>query len=357
MKRIVLAMSGGVDSSLAAYLLQREGWEVLGVTFRMWADAGGLSSGAARPDGAQDALRVCRKLGMEHRTVDCRDEFRKRVVEPFCNEYFNGRTPNPCVWCNPTIKFGRLCRLADELGAESVATGHYALVEAGEDGRFVLRKGKFLRKEQSYVLHGLRQEQLARCRFPLGTWEKPDVRARAMELGFDIHDKPDSQEICFIPDDDYAGFLARAAPDRIRPGRIVDTAGKCLARHPGIHLYTLGQRRKLGVAVGEPRYVVRIEAETATVVIGRREETFRSAFTVRGVNWVALDNPVEPFEAEVKIRYTHRPAPARVHPLPPESAARVALHAPESAITPGQAAVFYRDDIVLGGGTIDEVTE
>jgi len=351
-------MSGGVDSSVAAHLLQEDGWKVIGVTFEMGTTPETAPADSGRASGPQDALNVCRKLGIPHHTIDCRDEFRKRVVEPFCDEYFRGRTPNPCVRCNPMIKFAQLIRTADDLGAEAVSTGHYAIVELGglsAGGRVLLRKSPYAPKEQSYVLHQLRQEQLARCRFPLGTWEKPKVRSLAAELGFRTHNRPDSQEICFIPDNDYGAFLARFTPQRIRPGRIVDTSGKYLGRHRGIHLFTLGQRRRLGVAVGEPRYVVRIESDTATVVIGPKDQTFRSGFIVREVNWIALENPTTPLEAEVKIRYTHRPAAARIEPLPAERAARVTFHSPESAITPGQAAVFYRDDLVLGGGTIDEV--
>ena len=361
MRRIILAMSGGVDSSVAAHLLQSEGWEVIGVTFDLWVE-----DSASAPAGRQccltaveDARRVCEMLGIAHRTLDCRDEFRRTVVEEFCDAYFCGRTPNPCVRCNPRIKFRSLLEMMRDLGAEAVATGHYARVEKkpeAEGGRFLLRKGIDRRKEQSYVLCGLGQDQLAHCVFPLGGWEKTNVRAVARELHLQTHDKPESQEICFLPAGDYGAFLSRFTPERVRPGRIVDTSGKFLGRHRGIHHFTLGQRRRLGFAVGVPRYVVRIEPDTATVVVGSKEETFHSGFTVRDVNWIAFEAPPATLDAAVKIRYTHEPAPARIEPIPSEGrAARVTFLAPESAVTPGQAAVFYHDDLVLGGGTIDEV--
>jgi len=363
MSRIVVAMSGGVDSSIAACLLQREGWEVVGITL----DLRGPGGGACRP--SIEAQQVCRLLGIEHHTLDCSEEFKRTIVEPFCDEYFRGRTPNPCVRCNPLIKFRRLVAAAREFGADAMATGHYVRLEPADQlsiadsqlpidmTRCLLLKARDGLKDQSYVLFALQQEQLSRCRFPLGEWKKPKVRALAQELGFSNHERPDSQEICFVPDDDYGAFLAGIAPERIRPGRIVDTSGRFLGRHRGIHRFTLGQRRRLGIAVGEPRYVVRLEPETATVVVGSKEETCNSAFTVRDVNWIAFAHPPSMIEARVKIRYTHQPAPARIETIPAEQAARVTFASPESAITPGQAAVFYHHDLLLGGGTIDKLVD
>jgi len=344
-------MSGGVDSSVAAWLLRQEGWDVVGASLILWTANGPKGRDACTSPGAEAAARVCEKLGLPHRTIDCREEFRSRVVEPFCEAYFSGRTPNPCVACNPTIKFAQLLRAADELDAQAVATGHYVRIE--HDARHLLRRGVHTKKEQSYVLYRLRQDQLARCVFPLGARDKPEVRRLAEQAGLETHDRPESQEICFIPGHDYGEFLSRVAPERVRPGRIVNTSGEFLARHRGIHRFTLGQRRKLGVAVGEPRYVVRIEPDTATVVIGAKEETLRSTFVARDVNWIAYDDPTEPMTADVKIRYTHRPARARIEPMPRARAATVTFDEPASAITPGQAAVFYDGDLLLGGGTID----
>ena len=356
MKRIVLAMSGGVDSSVSAYLLQREGWEVTGVTLDLWRGTGGADDAAEVPclPAAEDARQVCEELGIAHRVIDCRDEFRRAIIQEFCEEYFRGRTPNPCIRCNPHIKFKCLVAYARRIGADAIATGHYAIVEHRARGRFLIRKGKDPAKEQSYVLHGLSQAQLALCRFPLGTWEKRSVRALARELGLQTHNKPDSQEVCFVPGDDYGRFIENVLPGRARPGRIMDTSGRQLGRHSGVHLFTIGQRRGLGIAVGEPRYVVDINPETATVVVASREETYRSRFLVRGINWIALEAPAEPFHAQVKIRYTHDPAPARVEPSDEGRAATVTFEKPQHAITPGQAAVFYDEDLVLGGGTIWE---
>ena len=351
-------MSGGVDSSASAYLLQREGWEVTGVTFDLWPGERAPDSAPDTPCpvSAEDARQVCHRLRIPYHVIDCCDEF-KRIIEEFCEEYFHGRTPNPCVRCNPQIKFSQLTAFGRRIGADAIATGHYAIVQQRDcpDGRYLLRRGKDPAKEQSYMLYGLGQEQLALCYFPLGTWEKRNVRALARELGLPNSNRPDSQEVCFIPDNDYGRFIETTSPDRLRPGRIVDTSGKVLGRHRGVHRFTIGQRRGLGVAVGEPRYVVRIAPETATVVVGSREETYRSRFLVRNINWIALDNPHEAFDAQVKIRYAHKPARARVRPSENAVDANVTFDEPQHAITPGQAAVFYHDDVVLGGGTIWQV--
>ena len=312
MSRIILAMSGGVDSSVAAWLLKREGWEVVGVTFNLWRD----DQGGGLPAAAADARAVCDLLGLQHRTVDFREEFRRTVVTGFCEAYFSGRTPNPCVVCNPRVKFALLEKLARELEATAISTGHYARVEGPDcSGRYALRKGAARGKDQSYVLYGLSQEQLALAHFPLGTWQKADVRSLADELGFPVHNKPDSQEICFIPDNDYGAFLARQAPERIRPGPLVDSAGKELGRHEGIHRYTIGQRKGLGIAVGQPRYVLRIEPATATVVVGTHDEAFAQSFIVEQVNWTSVACPAEAIRADVKIRYAHPGAPAKIEPL------------------------------------------
>ena len=360
MGRIILAMSGGVDSSVAAHFLLHEGWEVIGVTFDLWVEdsTSAPAGGPCCSTAVEDARRVCETLGIAHRTLDCRDEFRRTVVDEFCDAYFRGKTPNPCVRCNPRVKFRSLLEIMRDLSADAVATGHYARVKKEPEangGRFLLRKGMDRRKEQSYVLSGLTQDQLAHCVFPLGGWEKTKVRAVARDLHLQTHDMPESQEICFLPGGDYGAFLSRFAPERVRPGRIVDTSGKFLGRHRGIHHFTIGQRRKLGFAVGAPRYVVRIDPDAATVVVGSKEETFHPSFTVRDVNWIAFEAPPATLDAAVKIRYTHEPAPARIEPIPGERAARVTFCSAESAVTPGQAAVFYHDDLVLGGGTIDAV--
>lgn len=360
-KRIIVAMSGGVDSSVAAWLLREQGFEPVGVTFDLWPEHDETA--------AEDARAICRTLGIEHHLLDRREAFRAQVVEEFAREYLRGRTPNPCVRCNPRIKFAMLLETAAELDAHEVATGHYAvvgppteeegaglrqLIPGAEPAGRLLRRAGDISKDQSYVLHGLSRAQLTATRLPLGALRKAEVRRLAERAGLKTHDRPDSQEICFIRDDDYAGFLERLAPEQIRPGWIVDSAGNRLAEHRGVHHFTIGQRKGLGFAAGRPRFVVRIDPDTATVVVGDREETLSRRFLVRDVNWLAFDAPSAAFDALVKIRYRHTAAPARVEPRPDRSAF-ITFHTPQPAITPGQAAVIYHGVIVLGGGTIDAV--
>jgi len=355
MNRIILAVSGGVDSSVAACLLLREGWEVIGVTFDLWGEGRGdrLFQGSS---AIADARSVCRMLGIEHRVIECREDFRRFVVDVFCAEYFRGRTPNPCILCNPRIKFALLEKAARELRAAAIATGHYARVDGpNASGRYVLRAGVASGKEQSYVLYGLSQGQLSAARFPLGGWRKPAVRAHARKLGLPVHEKRDSQEICFVPDNDYGAFLSRCAPEKMRPGRIEDSSGKPLGRHEGVHRFTIGQRKGLGIAAGRPLYVLRIDPATATVVVGTQEETFRRSCIVQNVNWISVPCPSGPIRASVRIRYTHAGAAARVEPLSGGDAVTITFDEPQSAITPGQSAVFYEGDMVLGGGIIDSV--
>jgi len=353
--RILIAMSGGVDSSMAAHILREAGHKVIGCTLELWKAPAGPDGPAAPPSAVEEASRVAEQIGIPHHVVDARDVFVQKIVEHFCEQYLAGRTPNPCVRCNRYVKFDQLIECGRRLGADAVATGHYVRLDRSPDtGRYRLRRAAHGAKDQSYVLHRLTQEQLARCVFPLGDRAKPDIRAAALRLGLSCHNRPESQEVCFIPDNDYTSFLESRSRDWLRPGRIVDTEGRVLARHAGIHRFTLGQRRGLGVAAGRPLYVIAIDPETATVTIGPKAATFRRTFLVRQVNWVSIDAPPAPIRADVKIRYTHAASPALVAPLAPD-AVRVEYDTPQSAITPGQSAVFYQDDIVLGGGVIDQV--
>lgn len=365
MKRVIMAMSGGVDSSVAAWLLKEKGWDVLGVTFDFQLDGPPYAP-------SRDAAEVCGKIGIPHRLVEKREEFRRLIVDEFRVRYFSGQTPNPCIRCNPLMKFRLLMGVAEEMGADFIATGHY--VNAGQvsewrksrtaaksplppeipDDRFALWRAADEHKDQSYVLHGLSQEQLSRCIFPLGGMSKPEVRALAERLGMHTHNRPDSQEICFIPDNDYGGFLERMAPGLVKPGPVLDMSGREIGRHDGIHKFTIGQRKGLGIALGAPRYVVRIEPERSAVVIGEKEDTLAKMFVVRDINWVAMPGRDATFIADVKIRYTHRPRRAVIIPMKEPGSARIVFERPESAVTPGQSAVFYHDDLVLGGGTIVE---
>ncbi|MFQ5862486.1 MAG: tRNA 2-thiouridine(34) synthase MnmA [Candidatus Brocadiales bacterium] len=357
-KRVVVAMSGGVDSSVAAYLLKEQGYDVVGLFMRM-----GNLSGVGTPqesrdrsccslEDAHDARRVAESLDIPFYVLNFKEEF-EGLVDYFCAEYARGRTPNPCIICNQTLKFGKLLRFASYLGAHYLATGHYARLE-GAEGRYVLKTGTDRRKDQSYVLFSLSQEQLARALFPLGEWTKEEVRRKAAELGLRTRAKPDSQEICFVSEDGYGGLIRERTGSTIRAGLIKDTQGRVLGSHPGIQFFTIGQRRGLGIAMGEPYYVVDIDPVDQVVTVGMSEKTLVTTFFVKGLNWVAIERPVGEIEAGVKIRYTHRVAPAAIYPVGDDSdAVRVVFDEPQKAVTPGQAAVFYRGDVVLGGGWIE----
>jgi tRNA-specific 2-thiouridylase len=352
--RVLAAMSGGVDSSVAALLLKRQGHEVVGVFMR---------NGAARPGDAErarsccgagdahDARRVADALGIPFYVLDFEDAFR-RLIDGFCAAYDRGQTPNPCILCNRDLKFGRLLATADAAGAVGVATGHYARVERRGD-RFRLRRGADAAKDQSYVLFPLSQAQLARTQFPLGGLSKPEVRALAREAGLPVMDKPESMEICFVPEDDYRTVLRERIPDRLREGDLRHRDGRLLGRHPGHQFFTVGQRHGLGVALGEPAYVVRIDAATNTVVLGGADDLMAGTCTVREVVWgVDPPAPGAALGASVQIRSQHRAAPAVVTALGGDRAG-VRFEAPQRAVTPGQAAVFYDGDAVMGGGWIE----
>ncbi|MBN1942109.1 MAG: tRNA 2-thiouridine(34) synthase MnmA [Phycisphaerae bacterium] len=341
-KTAILAMSGGVDSSVAAGLLLEEGYDVTGVF--MCLGAAGLSEAAA------DAGRVAGRLGIPLRVLDLQEEF-ERIIDEFAAEYAAGRTPNPCIHCNARLKFGRLVELADSLGVQFVATGHYA--RRGERaGRPVIARARDAAKDQSYALFAVAAENVVRMLLPIGELaEKQAVRARAEALGIDVHGKADSQEICFVPDDDYTAILADRAPEALKPGRILNTAGEELGRHDGYGRFTVGQRRGLKVAAGVPMYVTRIDPAAGDVILGTREEACSRRLTALRANWHVP--PVESeFNALVQIRYNHRGAAARVRILDEQSFA-VEFAEPVHAITPGQAAVVYDGEVLLGGGWIE----
>ncbi len=357
-RRVVVAMSGGVDSSVAAALLKRAGHDVTGVTMRLVdlpaeiCRSEGLRSCCGRR-AVEDAHRVALSLKIPHFVADMRAPFEKLVVADFCREYARGRTPNPCVLCNRFIKFDLLLEKAGELGADLLATGHYARIERdARHGGFLLKKGLDAAKDQSYFLYAMTQAQLARVLLPLGGRTKAEVRRIAKRMGLAVADKSESQEICFVPDDDYPGFLKGRIPEAFRPGPLVDPDGRILGEHAGIAHFTVGQRRGLGVASARRLYVVSVDAASNTVVAGPDEALRAVGLLASGVSYVSGVRPDGPFKARVKIRYRHKEAEACVTPIG-ATGARVLFASPQRAVAPGQSIVFYRRSTVLGGGIIE----
>ena len=362
-----VAMSGGVDSSVVAGLLRRRGQKVVGLTMQLWnqrrlpelVPEGGAVGRCCSLDDVYDARFVAQHLGIPYYVVNFEDRFEEQVVKPFIDDYLHGRTPIPCTLCNNFIKFDQFLDLAAGVGAHRIATGHYArLAYDGPSGRYQMRRGADDAKDQTYFLFGLTQEQLARTEFPLGGYTKPQVRDLARELGLPVAEKPDSQEICFVPNGDYAAFIDAyfrergIAPERAQ-GEIVDTAGRVLGEHSGVHHFTVGQRRGLRVAAGEPLYVIATEPASQRVIVGRNDDLLRARLTAREMNWISIAPIDAPILAQVKIRNKHRAAAATVTPT--ADAARVEIHfdEPQRAVTPGQGAVLYDGDLVLGGGWIE----
>jgi tRNA-specific 2-thiouridylase len=366
MPDIAVAMSGGVDSSTAAGLLRRSGAGIIGLTMQLWnqrrlpelVPEGGAVGRCCSLDDVYDARRVAQHLGIPYYVVNFEEQFERDVVQPFIDEYLAGRTPIPCTLCNNYIKFDRFLEMAASVGADRIATGHYARVSRDErTGRYLLRRGADAARDQTYFLWGLTQEQLARTLFPLGEFEKPKVRELAREMGLPVAEKPDSQEICFVPNGDYAAFIDAwfreqgFTPERTR-GEIVTADGRTLGEHGGVHRFTVGQRRGLNVAAGEPLYVIATDPATQRVTVGRRDELLKSRFAVTGARWFPFAALREPVRVLVKIRHQHSGAPAMVHPTSNAFRAEVEFDEPQRAVTPGQAAVFYDGDLVLGGGWI-----
>lgn len=350
-KKILIGMSGGVDSSVAAALLCEQGHDVTGVTLRLWSEnSSGGSCGISRE--AEDARQVCKRLGIPHLVLDRQEAFREHVIEYFIREYRHGRTPNPCVACNRHIKFGEMLRYALENGFDGIATGHYAKIVSLPNGRLSLLRASGIQKDQSYVLYSLSQEQLRRLYFPIGELTKDQVREKARSLGLAVHSKPDSQEICFIPDHDYAAFLQRSGVPLPGEGDFLSQTGEVLGRHGGIWRYTVGQRKGLGVSFGRPMFVLGIDPDSNTVTLGEAGSEFSSSLTVKGCNWMAVAEPAAPIAIAAKLRYSATPSPALITPLEGERA-RLDFDTPVRAVTPGQAAVFYDGGLLLGGGIIE----
>jgi tRNA-specific 2-thiouridylase len=354
-KRIVVAMSGGVDSSVAAALYQEQGHEVIGITMQIWdyskftAPEGETFGTCCSLDDVYDARRVADQIGIPFYVVNFEDQFQQTVIDKFCDDYFSGRTPNPCVLCNQVLKFELLLRKARELEANWLVTGHYAqVVEA--DGHYQLRKGLDPNKDQSYFLFTLTQEQLRYVRFPLGGMTKDMVRDHAARLNLRVAEKPESQDICFVPDGDYVRFLEEERGSGAMDGEIVHVSGQVIGRHQGTYRYTVGQRKGLGLAWSEPLYVVAVDAGQKRVIVGEKQHLAVAELDVEQVNWL-VDPPREAFRASCRIRYRHHEQPGLIVPHA-DGRIRIQFETPQTGVTPGQAAVIYRDDQVLGGGWI-----
>jgi len=341
--KIAAAMSGGVDSSVAAALLKEEGHEVTGVTMR-------LISGGSRAETC--AADVARRLGIPHRVMDFTDIFADLVIADFCREYRLGRTPNPCVLCNKYIKFGVLMDKAREMGAEFIATGHHAGIKRDENtGKYLLKKGADKQKDQSYFLCRLSQEQLSRTLFPIGGLTKSRVKAIAREMNLTVAGGPESQEICFIPGDDYSAFLENRLTEPAVPGPILDSQGKLLGEHRGLIYYTVGQRKGLGVAAAEPLYVIALDPDRNAVIVGTKEQTYGTELVADNLNWISINKPESAIKVKAGIRYRHPEAEAVVSPLDGDRVG-VKFKEPQQSIAPGQTVVFYQGNTVVGGGTI-----
>src|SRR5256884_624133 len=356
--RVLLGMSGGVDSSVTGYLLREQGYDVVGVTMKVWPQdcISRAEDKCCGPQAVADARAVAHSLGIPHYVVDEADQFERTVIDYFTSEYQAGRTPNPCVMCNEKLKFGNLWGKAEALGCDYIATGHYAIIEhhenAGAARTAVLRKGVDPRKDQSYFLFSLRQPQLRRALTPLGTMRKPEIRKIAHSLGLKVADKIDSQEICFVPGNDYKTFLrSHLGENEFHRGEIYDVAGNFVGEHGGIELFTIGQRKGLPGGSLRPRYVVDLDAKTNRVIVGDVDDLVCDEFKIDRTNWIGRDLTSESGELPVKVRYSHPGTRATVTPLE-NHRARIRLREPQRAVTPGQAAVIYHGDVVVGGGWI-----
>lgn len=365
-KRVVVAMSGGVDSSVAAGLLVRQGYQVLGATLQLWPSdlPPGVESGCCSLSAVEDARRVAAHLGIPHYVLNFREHFERTVIADFTREYLAGRTPNPCVRCNQHVKFGPLLEKARSLGADLIATGHYARAQRDRtSGRWLLLRSVDEGKDQSYALHPLTQEQLGHTLFPLGGHWKVGTREMALELAPLVATKPDSQEICFVPNRDYGAFLSRRAPDALKPGEILNTRGELLGIHAGIANFTIGQRKRLGISSAQPLYVTEIDADENRVIVGGQGELMRKRVIATSFNLIGVDELEEPIRVSAKIRYNMRDVPALLSPAPGAtlsegcvSEVSLEFDEPQRAITPGQSLVCYLGDRVVGGGTIESAT-
>lgn len=355
-KKVLIGMSGGVDSSVAAAVLLEKGYEVIGATMKIWSDKNDDSKltegGCCSLSAVDDARRVADKLGIPYYVLNFQDVFGEKVIDYFKAEYLKGKTPNPCIACNRYVKFDALLKKAVSMGIDYVATGHYAIIEYDEHRkRYLLKKSVTQKKDQTYALYNLTQEQLSRTLMPIGEYTKESVRKKASELGLSVASKPDSQEICFVEDNDYGRFIEENTDADIKPGNFVDSKGNILGKHKGIIHYTVGQRKGLGIALGKPMYVIRLDVENNAVVLGEGDEVLSDTLIADDLNFISIDGLEAPMRVKAKIRYSAVEADAEIIPLD-ENRVKVVFDRPQRAITPGQSVVFYDGDIVVGGGTI-----
>ncbi|MBQ7920841.1 MAG: tRNA 2-thiouridine(34) synthase MnmA [Lachnospiraceae bacterium] len=353
--KVVVGMSGGVDSSVAAYLLKEQGYDVIGVTMQIWQDEAydmqSHNGGCCGLSAVDDARRVAEQIGIPYYVMNFKAPFKEKVIDYFISEYEAGRTPNPCIACNRYVKWESLLQRSLEIGADYIATGHYARIEKLDNGRYTIRKSVTEEKDQTYALYSLTQEQLARTLMPIGEYSKNEVRAIAEKIGLSIASKPDSQDICFVPDGKYGDFIVTNSSKAVLPGNFVDTKGNILGRHKGIVNYTVGQRKGLGIAAGERVYVVEIRSETNEVVLGEDSELWTQRVIAKDFNYVSLDNLRDEISVTAKIRYNHRGAKAILRKID-DTCVECIFEEPQRAPTPGQALVCYRNNYVVGGGTI-----
>jgi len=354
-EKVVVGMSGGVDSSVAAYLLQEQGYDVIGVTMQIWQDedqdAIEDNGGCCGLSAVDDARRIANTLEIPYYVMNFKEDFKTKVIDYFVKEYKEGRTPNPCIACNRYVKWESLLTRSLAIGADYIATGHYAKVVHLPNGRYALKQSKTLKKDQTYALYNLTQEQLSKTLMPVGDYTKDEIRQIAEKISVRMANKPDSQEICFVPDQDYARFIEEYSGDTFETGNFIDTTGKVIGKHNGIVHYTVGQRKGLGLNLGKPGFVVDINPITRDITIGNNEDTFSFGCILRQINLMAIDHIDGTMEFEAKIRYSHKPAKCSVRMISDDEM-EVIFEEKQRAITPGQALVLYNQDLVIGGGTI-----
>ncbi|WP_251859888.1 tRNA 2-thiouridine(34) synthase MnmA [Clostridium sp. Marseille-Q2269] len=354
-KKVLVGMSGGVDSSVAAYLLKQQGYDVIGVTMQIWQDDEEFvekEGACCSLSAVADARRVANKIGIPFYVMNFKDAFKKNVIDYFVDEYMEGRTPNPCIACNKFIKFSSFLDKAIEMGIDYVATGHYAIIEKQND-RYVIKKSEDDKKDQTYALYNFTQFQLERTLMPCGQYKKTKIREIAKDIGFRVHNKKDSEEICFIPDNDHGRYIKNRFPNRVKEGKFVDKNGNVLGTHKGIVYYTIGQRKGLGLALGKPMYVVDINPFRNEVVLGDLEDLLNTELIAKDVNYIPFDSLKEPMEIEAKIRYSQTPSKALLIPME-DGRVKVNFKEKQRAITKGQSVVFYKGDLLIGGGIIEK---